>query len=297
MQLIRSIKDRANPYVQINKQVFNDSNLSLKAKGFIGHCLSQKDGWEFHVSQLCTVLREGERAIYSTITECIDQGYAFRFQIRKNGAISGCITIISDSKEEIERVKKETAERLAKEGYDKAIVLKKRVPHRGFVDVGNVDVEKRGSNKNKSKKEERTTTTPTPSSPPISETQAATQGSASPVVVVSALQEREHKKPPISRAVRLDFTSRTCKAFAHMANKYQSPKWLMESMFIRMLTHSYSIPYIEEQIRYMIDRHVKSLDDEKTMKKNKCPIIENPKNYLSKACSENYAGFILEEDE
>jgi|GEM_PF-1403507 hypothetical protein len=105
MSVIRAIKDSLNPFVQINKKVFDDPNLSLKAKGLIGFCLSKPDHWVFRINHLEKVLKEKEKALYSTLNECINQGYALRFQHRqKNGDFGLWETIVSDSKEEIQRL-------------------------------------------------------------------------------------------------------------------------------------------------------------------------------------------------
>lgn len=102
MSTIRGVKDRRFKFVQILNSMFEDPDLSLKAKGFIGYCLTKTEDWKFHVNHLCTVLKEREKAIYSTIDECISQGYAYRYQTRKeNGEFGEWETIISDSKEEI----------------------------------------------------------------------------------------------------------------------------------------------------------------------------------------------------
>lgn len=157
MTIIRAVKDRTNPYVQINKKVFEDEKLSLKAKGFIGFCLCKPDHWVFHVAHLATVLVEKETAIYSTINECIEKGYAVRF-IRKNsqGAFTKWETIISDSKEEILRIKQEIIldpNLRLREPKEK---LKKCLPLRENPEVDESDVETRTLVKNDiSKKESR----------------------------------------------------------------------------------------------------------------------------------------------
>lgn len=98
-----------------------DPNLSLKAKGFITYCLSKEETWTFYIKQLVTVLKEGQRALYGIIDECIREGYALRYQPRDvKGNFLEWETIISDSKEEILELKKE----LLKDPY-----LKKFVPH------------------------------------------------------------------------------------------------------------------------------------------------------------------------
>lgn len=111
MTSVRGVTDRRYKFVQILNSMFEDPNLSLKAKGFIGYCLTKKEDWDFHVFHLCSVLKEGEKAIYSTINECIENGYACRFQPRlENGQAGPVEYIISDSKHEIEAIKKEREE-------------------------------------------------------------------------------------------------------------------------------------------------------------------------------------------
>lgn len=133
MSIIRAKKDRNNPYVQISKKVFDDPEISLKSKGFIGYCLSKPDHWIFHVEQLASVLKEKERCIYNVIKECIDHGYALRWQPRKpDGSFGQWETIISDSKEEIISIKEE----LISSGE-----LKECLPHRCFADVDSADAQ------------------------------------------------------------------------------------------------------------------------------------------------------------
>jgi hypothetical protein len=108
MSAIRGVKDRRFKFTQIINNMFEDSSISLKAKGFIGYCLTKPESWKFHVSYLSQQLKEGEKAIYSTIDECIENGYAIRYQKRKeNGDFSEWETIISDSKFEIAAIKEE----------------------------------------------------------------------------------------------------------------------------------------------------------------------------------------------
>jgi hypothetical protein len=88
--------------------MLDDQNISLKAKGFIVYCLSKKEDWVFHISYLSNVLKEGEKAIYSVIDECIKYGYAIRFQVRKhNGDFGSWETVVSDCQEEIAMLKEE----------------------------------------------------------------------------------------------------------------------------------------------------------------------------------------------
>ncbi len=98
MSIIRGVKDRRFKFVQLLNSMFEDPDLSLKAKGFIGYCLTKPSDWVFHVSHLCSVLKEGEKAIYSVISECIKNGYAYRFQDRSVTGQTGSMQIfVSDS--------------------------------------------------------------------------------------------------------------------------------------------------------------------------------------------------------
>jgi|SRR5882672_37362 len=109
MSVLRGIRDRRFKFTQVLNSMLEDEKISLKAKGFITYCLSKPDAWQFYISHLASKLKEGEKAIYSTIDECIENGYAIRYQGRKEngGDFASWETIISDSKEEISLLKEE----------------------------------------------------------------------------------------------------------------------------------------------------------------------------------------------
>lgn len=122
MSTIRGVKDRRFQFVQLLNSMFEDQKISLKAKGFIGYCLTKTEDWKFHISHLMSVLKEGETAIYSVINECIDNGYAFRYQARgPDGKLLPGEFIISDSKNEIQCLKNE---------YESKPEFKKNLPNR-----------------------------------------------------------------------------------------------------------------------------------------------------------------------
>ena len=108
MKIIRSKKDKQNPCVQISIKMLDDSNISLKTKGFIAYCLSKTDDWTFYVEQLALVLKEKKSAIYSAIQEAIFNGYCIKHQPRNDkGRVLSFEYIISDSKEELQRFRDE----------------------------------------------------------------------------------------------------------------------------------------------------------------------------------------------
>jgi hypothetical protein len=140
MTIIRTKKDRNNPYVQINRKLFDDNSLSLKAKGFIAYCLSKPDDWEFYVEQLASTLKENKTAIYSAIKEAEKAGYCIRFRHRDSkGRLKKVEYIISDSKEEILYLANDLVQK----------EIKKCLPHSGFPDVDLPDVENVSLLKNK----------------------------------------------------------------------------------------------------------------------------------------------------
>lgn len=73
MQLIR--RNKNENYSTISNVVLRDSNLSLKAKGFIATVFSLPEDWDFSVNGMSKILKEKKSAIYSTINELKDAGY------------------------------------------------------------------------------------------------------------------------------------------------------------------------------------------------------------------------------
>lgn len=132
MACIRGVRGSRLPFVQILNSMFNDKYLSMKCKGFIGFCLTQKSDWHISVSQLCQFLKEGEDAIYAMINECIKHGYAYRYRTRNQKGQLGTVEIvISDSKFEILKVQQE---------IEADPLLKKFSPHRENPGVENPGV-------------------------------------------------------------------------------------------------------------------------------------------------------------
>jgi hypothetical protein len=156
MSVIRSQKNRENPFVQLDKRMFEDKNLSLKAKGFIGYCLSKPDHWKFHVSHLSTVLMEKKDAIYNSINECVEQGYCIKYQPRrKDGKMSIVEYIISDSKEEISRIKEELKEILPQTGNPEAVNPVAEDPQLVIMNSSHNDYEATTPKKENKKKEDK----------------------------------------------------------------------------------------------------------------------------------------------
>lgn len=76
--IIRVVKNRDNPYVMVDRSVFECSDLSWKAKGLIGYLLSRPDDWIVRVGDLTKRGRDGRDAVYSGLRELMEYGYIDR---------------------------------------------------------------------------------------------------------------------------------------------------------------------------------------------------------------------------
>lgn len=81
--IFRTVKN--TNYVCIHKGFLDDTVLSFRAKGLMTYCLSRIDNWDFHISHLQEVSKEGRDAVYSAIKELINGGYIVRELHREKG--------------------------------------------------------------------------------------------------------------------------------------------------------------------------------------------------------------------
>jgi predicted lipase len=81
--IFRTVKNKN--YVSIHTGFLNDKNLSFRAKGLMAYCLSRVDDWEFHISHLATVSKEGRDSTYAAVKELIQHGYIVRQLSRNKG--------------------------------------------------------------------------------------------------------------------------------------------------------------------------------------------------------------------
>lgn len=87
--IVRTVKDRTNPYYLKNRRAADDTRLSFKAKGILDYLLSKPDHWQAHINELVNAGTDGAAAVRSGVDELIEHGYITRVQIRKNGKIVG----------------------------------------------------------------------------------------------------------------------------------------------------------------------------------------------------------------
>jgi hypothetical protein len=86
MSNIRVVRHENN-FVQIQKEVFQNKNLSFQAKGFLATVLAYPPDWEYNVNFFVKLSTDGETAVYNTINELINEGYCSRFKDRSE---NGC---------------------------------------------------------------------------------------------------------------------------------------------------------------------------------------------------------------
>lgn len=77
--------NKGGNYTVISNHVLQNNNLSLKAKGLYAFMWSLPDTWDYSVSGLTTVLKEGRDAINEALKELEREGYLVRSILRKGG--------------------------------------------------------------------------------------------------------------------------------------------------------------------------------------------------------------------
>jgi uncharacterized phage protein (TIGR02220 family) len=101
MSIIKVLR-RENPFVQIDKSVFEDNTISWKAKGILGYLLTKPNDWKIYVDDIAkhapTIEKEGKQiskkgsgvsAVYEALKELRAAGYARLTVTRENGVITG----------------------------------------------------------------------------------------------------------------------------------------------------------------------------------------------------------------
>lgn len=73
MNIITRVKNEN--FTVISNFFLKDKSLSIKAKGFLAVVMGLPDDWEFSISGICSILKEGKTAVYNTIDELKQCGY------------------------------------------------------------------------------------------------------------------------------------------------------------------------------------------------------------------------------
>ncbi len=107
MCIVRTIHNVENPFVQINRQALRDPNLSLEAVGLWARLLSRPDNWSVSVAELTQSCGCGKDRIYRILNELVKNGYAYRFQKKKeDGRFKSFDTYVFECKTNEEEIKK-----------------------------------------------------------------------------------------------------------------------------------------------------------------------------------------------
>ena len=77
--------NKGGNYTVISNHVLQNNNLSLKAKGLYAFMWSLPDTWDYSVSVLTKVLKEGRDAINEALKELEREGYLVRSILRTGG--------------------------------------------------------------------------------------------------------------------------------------------------------------------------------------------------------------------
>jgi DnaD/phage-associated family protein len=89
--IFRTVKDKNNPYVVVDRRVVDDDKLSFKAKGILLYLLSRPDGWEVNLVDLANRSIDGLASVKSGVRELKDAGYLRHTGIRKDSGQFGTV--------------------------------------------------------------------------------------------------------------------------------------------------------------------------------------------------------------
>jgi len=87
--IFRTIKNKDNPYVMIDRRPIENPVLTYKAKGILTYLMSRPDGWEVNITDLLNHGREKAAAIRTGLKELRAAGHMEYERQRENGRITG----------------------------------------------------------------------------------------------------------------------------------------------------------------------------------------------------------------
>ena len=121
MPKLKRVYDKS--YMVISNHVFEDPNLTLKAKGLFGYLWSRPDDWNFFITELVRHFKGGRDQAMSALDELEKAGYLLRSRVRNElGQLTNKSTwLLSDTP------KKTWIEQKKKSAAKKKTVVKKQV--------------------------------------------------------------------------------------------------------------------------------------------------------------------------
>lgn len=88
--------NKSKDYTVMSNHHLRDKSLSLKAKGLLSQMLSLPEDWDYTIQGLCSINKENETAINSTLKELKDNGYLIVTKKMPNETKSGRIEYVYD---------------------------------------------------------------------------------------------------------------------------------------------------------------------------------------------------------
>lgn len=88
--------NKTKDYTVMSNHHLRDKSLSLKAKGLLSQMLSLPEDWDYTIQGLCSINKENETAINSTLKELKDNGYLIVTKKMPNETKSGRIEYVYD---------------------------------------------------------------------------------------------------------------------------------------------------------------------------------------------------------
>ena len=93
--IFRIQKNADNPFVMIDKNVFEDTSLSFKAKGILGYLLSRPNDWTLIIADIQKRSTNGKDSVKNGIDELIERGYIVKTeQPRQAGKFATCDYVV-----------------------------------------------------------------------------------------------------------------------------------------------------------------------------------------------------------
>ena len=113
MPKLKRVYDKS--YMVISNHIFEDPNLTLKAKGLFGYLWSRPDDWNFFITELVRHFKGGRDQAMSALDELEKAGYLLRSRVRNElGQLTNKSTwLLSDTPKKtwIEQKKKSSAKK------------------------------------------------------------------------------------------------------------------------------------------------------------------------------------------
>lgn len=95
--IIRTEKNKDNPYVMIHKGFINDKRLGWKAKGILVYLLSKPDHWKVVIEDLINQTDEGEKGVRAGMNELKKYNYLQKYPVYEDSKVSHWETTVHET--------------------------------------------------------------------------------------------------------------------------------------------------------------------------------------------------------